>query len=163
MAATYEPIATTTLASAQNSIQFSSIASSWTDLRVVITGKSTTGGLLYLRLNSDTGSNYSTTSLYATPVASYRTTNSTHMDITDANVAGLDTTNPTFYTIDLMSYAGSTYKTCLIEGSQQTNGVVYRMVGLWRSTSAINDINFYLSSGNFTANTTITLFGIKAA
>lgn len=162
MATTYEPIATTTLSSTQSSIQFSSIASTWTDLRLVIKATSTTGGLLYMRLNSDTGSNYSTTSLYGTPVSSYRTTNATHMDITDQNVTGISQ-NPNFFTIDFMSYKGSTYKTCLITGSQKTDGVTYRMVGLWRSTSAINDINLYLSTGSFGSGTIATLFGIQAA
>jgi hypothetical protein len=57
MAKTYEPIATTTLSSAQSSVTFSSISGSYTDL-VLVSNVSGSGGNANLRvtLNSDTGS-----------------------------------------------------------------------------------------------------------
>ncbi len=54
-------IATTTLSSAASTITFSTISGSYTDLRVVLTGKAVSGGVIYpaARFNSDTGTNYS--------------------------------------------------------------------------------------------------------
>ena len=66
MAATFEPIATQTLASAASSITFSSIAASWTDLRLVIIGTAAAANYVTLNINSDTGANYSQTVLYGT-------------------------------------------------------------------------------------------------
>ena len=65
MTATYEKIATNTLGSAAASVTFSSISGSYTDLVLVCSGKSNTGSLDYtrIRVNSDTGSNYSRTYL----------------------------------------------------------------------------------------------------
>lgn len=162
MASTYEPIATTTLGSASNAITFTSISSAYTDLKVVFTGtaSTTTGPLVYF--NNDSGSNFSRTYLYAngSSAASGSTTSAQYI-----NVGNWYTSNPCFTTIDIFSYAGSTYKTCLVNTSSDQNGsgVVYRIVGLWRSTSAINRIDLYMASDQFNAGTTATIWGIKAA
>jgi hypothetical protein len=66
-------------------------------------------------------------------------------------------------TVDIFSYAGSTYKTCLVENSGDENGSgsVDRQVGLWRSTSAITSITIVNAGGaNFQVGTTATLYGI---
>ena len=60
--ATYEPIATQTLASAAATITFSSIAATYTDLRLIF-AKPIGGSSLLLRFNSDTATNYSWTYL----------------------------------------------------------------------------------------------------
>ena len=112
MATTYEKIATTTLGSAASTITFSSIASSWTDIKLILTGTSSTGGAVIVRFNNDTGSNYSNTQLYGafSNVYSGGQTSQTSGNLT---VFGLDTTTPNFIEADIFSYAGSTYKTVL--------------------------------------------------
>jgi hypothetical protein len=171
--ATYEPIATTTLSSTANSITFSSIAASWTDLRVVfnvIAGSGGSGYVPAIRFNSDTASNYSTTELTGngTTAASASTTGATSIQCAANNGAGMSTTIPHLYTFDIFSYAGSTYKTALLTGSEDNNGsgVTSRVVGLWRSTSAITTITLNNGVGGtnqFAAGTIATLYGIKAA
>jgi hypothetical protein len=166
MPATYEPIATTTLSSAAATITFSSIAASWTDLRLTWVGTSSVNLVsLRLRFNADTGTNYSNTGLSGdgSAASSYRNTNSTRIDLPPSG--GVSSTIPTFTTVDVFSYAGSTNKTVLTTGSDDRNGSGYatREVALWRSTSAINEITLSLSSGNFATGTTATLYGIKAA
>lgn len=65
MTATYESIETTTLGSAAANITFSSIPSTYTDLVVVYTLKAETASAdIYMRFNSDSGSNYSNTILW---------------------------------------------------------------------------------------------------
>ena len=165
MATTYEPIATTTLGSAAASITFSSIASTWTDLRISFTGTATGGTSPIVRFNSDTGTNYSQTMIYGDGSAaySYGFTSQTKIFV-NAEVSFNAT--PQFNTIDIFSYAGSTYKTALITSSHDRNGVgiVERIVGLWRSTSAITSVTLSLNGGqNMDAGTIATLYGIKAA
>jgi len=166
MAITYEPIATTTLGSAAASITFSSISSAYTDLRVVmVTTAAASGGYLTAQFNSDTGTNYSSTYLYGngTTASSGRSTSSVEMFV-DTVSAALSTSNPSLITMDIFSYAGSTFKTTLSTGSNDFNGSgeIDRGVSLWRSTAAITAIKL-LCNVNLAAGTTATLYGIKAA
>ena len=56
MPATYEPIATTTLGSAAASITFSSIAGTYTDLRLVMVGTTSASDWAFVRFNGTDGS-----------------------------------------------------------------------------------------------------------
>jgi hypothetical protein len=165
MPATYEPIATTTLGSAASSITFSSIASSWTDIKVIIVATAASNANFAFRFNSDSGSNYSRTRLAAdgTSVTSSANTNQTELQLTSSFSIG---TTPVMRTLDIFSYAGSTNKTVLFEEINDLNGSggINKQVGLWRSTAAITSINFFAQSAtNFAAGTTATLYGIKNA
>jgi len=166
MPATYEPIATTTLSTAASTITFSSIPGTYTDLRLVlvITGMSA-GNRTGIQFNGDTASNYSTTRLQGDGTTASSTDNNTNPNIRITDVNQLSTSLQ-FITLDLFSYAGSTFKTALAELSNDRNsaGSVYRSVGLYRSTSAINSLNIMLlSAGTMSTGTTATLYGIKAA
>ena len=166
MATTYDKIATTTLSTSASSITFSSISSAYTDLRLVLTSLSSTGNTQYFTLNTDTGTNYSYTMLYGTGSAasSFRTTSGSRIDVA-SDVVSASSTIPFFITVDLFSYAGSTNKTCLVSSSEDLNGsgVVVSRVGLWRSTSAINQIVINRTAGNYNTGTTATLYGILKA
>ena len=164
--ATYEPIATTTLTSSQANITFSSISSSYTDLRVVLQFTAVAGGgELDLQFNGVTTTTYSNTELYGTGATAASTYWANKDAIYIVGSAGSSATVPTLATIDIFSYAGSTNKTVLgtWSGDRNGSGVVGRIVGLWRSTSAINSILLKLGSSSFATGTTATLYGIKAA
>jgi hypothetical protein len=92
MTATYEKIATTTLGSAQTTINFNSITGSYTDLILICNVKQDTDSTVYMRFNADTAA----------------------------------------------------------------------IVGLWRSTSAINAIEIWQGGDGFSSGSTFTLYGIKA-
>ena len=166
--ATYEPIATTTVSSTTTGVTLSSIPSTYTDL-LIVTNIITTAAdrSVYLRVNGDTGSNYSYTSIYGegTAAASGRSTSQTRSKIL-GEFYGTSTTVPCNIRTSILSYAGSTNKTFLSSASGDKNGTgeVGRFVGLWRSTSAINSITIDTGGANDIASgTTITLYGIKAA
>ena len=168
MAATYEPIATTTLVSSSASFTFSSIPGTYTDIRLVIvpiTG-TTSDDNFVLRFNGDTTGNtlYSMTKLSGngTTASSSRIGNDEWWNLIVGR--GVSST-PTLQTVDLFSYAGSTFKTGLITGQADNNGsgTVVRQVGLYRSTSAITQITVSTLSNNLVAGTTATLYGIKNA
>ena len=164
MASTYEPIATTTLGSAASSYTFSSIPSTYTDLRLVVTASTTTGansGRADVTVNSDTGSNYSFTRLYGdgSSAGSYRRSNQTsfaEMLNSSSNF------NPMY--LDFMSYSNTTtYKTVLQNAFINASFRREVGVGLWRSTSAISSITITAFSDTFQTGSTFTLYGIKAA
>lgn len=163
MALTYEPIATTTLGSAASSITFSSIPSTYTDLRLVICGKAVVNtDVATIQFNSDTANNYSFTDLYGDGAGanSQRLANRNSIWVTAVGMS----TIVSLITIDIFSYAGSTYKTALATFSNDINGggFVEVTTGLWRSTSAINNIGLKLSN-NWGIGTVATLYGIKSA
>ena len=165
MATTYEPIATTTLGTAAASITFSSIAASWTDLRVVLICTAATNAYPKFRFNGDSGSNYSSTNILGTGSAT-NSQSEVNDDGIRINGNSAVTTNPSLNTVDVFSYAGSTYKTTLNNAANDKNGsgVTVSTVGLWRSTAAITSITLYdLTSLNFAAGSTATLYGILKA
>lgn len=157
--ATEIALATTTLASPTTTITFSSIPSTYTDLRVVVSALGTAG--LYCQLNSDTAGNYSYTLMYSSgsAVATTSATSTSRVQLTVG--INLSSSIPTFYGIDYFSYAGSTYKTLSYGSNQDLNGTGYVVngVGMWRSTSAITSISIY-STSNLSTGTTATLYGI---
>jgi hypothetical protein len=161
---TYTPIATTTLGSAAASYTFSSIPSTYTDLVLVANVTlSSSGTNLECRINGDTGSNYSFTSVYGTggSALSNRQSNAASMFIdyySDPN-----TTISTFR-INFMNYSNTTtYKTVLSRSDNTSRGTE-AAAGLWRSTAAINQIQLYVGSSlTFAAGTTLTLYGVLNA
>jgi hypothetical protein len=164
MAATYEPIQTYTLGSAAASIDFTTIASSWTDLRLVLVVRGASGSAIKLQFNGDTGTNYSRTRIYGNGTSAASTASTNQASILWGN--GITTAGVwAFHSADIFSYANSTYKTALLTMSEDENGsgLTESEVGMWRSTSAITTIKIAATTGTFDAGTTATLYGIKAA
>ena len=169
MAITYEPIATTTLSTATASVTFSSISGGYTDL-VLVTNVAVTvnDNAVRLQFNNDTTTNYSTTTLYGdgSSAASNRASNVTSIYSSfyvDPNG------NLEHNTISqIMNYSNSTtYKTVISRANRATANNfpgAETVVGLWRSTSAITEIDILTASGgDFKTGSTFTLYGIKSA
>ena len=165
MPSTYEPIATTTLVSSATDFTFTSIPSTYTDLRLVLVPLKASGTLSpRLQFNSDTSSVYSWTSI--TGDGASATSGRDYTDNIRMSTVGYPISPEVgFGTVDIFSYAGSTFKTCLTTQSSDKNGsgVVARFVNLWRSTSAITSIKVFDDGGSFDAGTIGTLYGIKNA
>jgi hypothetical protein len=168
MAATYEPIATTTLGTAASTITFSSIASTWTDLRLVLSlSGATSNPNLSLRFNNDTTTSYSGFAVYnsapRTSVSpSYFGANLTYIGLTNGAIS----TTPALITTDIFSYKGSTYKTILSTESNDMDTVGYLLYacGVWRSTAAVTRLDITTGGAQtMSIGTIATLYGIKAA
>jgi len=164
MPATYEPIATTTFAGGTASATFSSIPATYTDLVMVsFLRAGSTNSSYVLRFNSDSGSNYSNTVLYGdgTSPGSNRYSSQTSAYLT---YYGFPTTASTFGTIitDFQNYSNTTTNKTFIGRSQNSNSGTDAVVGLWRSTAAINSITIY-AGDTFASGSVVTLYGIKAA
>lgn len=161
---TMTPIATNTLATTASSVTFSSIPSMYTDLFLVSTAGVTSGSLNYaVRINSDSGTNYSRTVLSGTGSAASADRN-TGLTYTILNDYGyLDTTLNTNIIGQFMNYSNSTtFKTVLSRTNNTANGTS-ACVNLWRSTDAISSLLILPTGSTFLAGSTFTLYGIKAA
>jgi len=157
-------IASQTLSSSASSISFTSIPSTYTDIRIVLSVIGATANCYpAIQFNGDTGSNYSYTLVRGngSATASIRATNSVRGFILTSS-DDISTSFPSLSTTDIFSYAGSTFKTLLSRGSNDKNGSgeVTSWVNLWRSTAAINRIDLIGHNANFAAGTTATLYGI---
>ena len=167
MAATFEPIATTTLGSAAASISFTGISAAYTDLRLIVSAIGAAASCyVAIQFNGDTGTNYSYTQMRGdgSSATSGRGTSSARGFILNTS-ADLSTTSPSLSVTDIFSYAGSTYKTALSKGAADKNGSgeTTAIVNLWRDTSAITRVDVIGYNANLGTGTTATLFGIKSA
>ena len=169
--ATYTPIFSTTLSSTQANVTFSTIPSTYTDLVLIINANCATAGQTYaniqLQFNGDSATNYSYTQVYGDGSAAYSDRGSANTGI----FAGYYNSTASIYSNLICSFNNysntSTYKTALIRQNYGTRGttttnVSGANVGLWRSTSAINQINIG-GSGSFSTGSTFTLYGIASA
>jgi peptide methionine sulfoxide reductase MsrA len=163
MTATYEKIATNTISGSSTSqVTFSSISGSYTDIVIVFNGGSVSGPVdLVMQVNSDTGSNYSSTDMYgANSAASSRLSNRTQFNCNRS--AYLDSNLNQNQIIQLMNYSNATtYKTFLSRANNAAVGTD-ATVGLWRNTAAITAVKLFVIGDNFRNASTLTLYGIKA-
>jgi hypothetical protein len=146
---------------------FTNIPTTYQDLYVVgsvLSDATRTATSLWLRLNNDSATNYSVTQLdgNGSSASSSRAANNTIIGLNFGLVSG----NPAVFEMWILNYANtSTLKTVLIRSANDNNGsgTTSLMVGLYRSTSVVSAINLLYPGGNSqTANTTATLYGIRA-
>jgi hypothetical protein len=164
MPMTYEPIATTTLTTATASVTFSTISGTYTDLVMVasITGVSAATDP-WIRLNSDTGTNYSWTwfSGNGSSAQSERGTNNSKLYYSAISIIQNNVQQVIW---NFMNYSNTTTNKTILWREADAATETGATVGLWRSTSAITSIEISLdSSRTYSAGCTFTLYGIKAA
>lgn len=160
MPSTYEPIATTTLGSAVTSVTLSSIPSTYTDLILVVNHTTSTGVGWFMRYNGDTGSNYSYTYVGGNGSAaeSYRDQNLTYTRVGNSYTTIGNTI------IQIQNYSNTTTNKTHLSRTNSSSAFVAAMVGLWRNTAAINSVTLLTgTTDTFSAGSTFTLYGIKAA
>jgi hypothetical protein len=171
MANTWTKIASTTVGSGgAGNVIFSSIPQTYTDLCVIGSARMTSAYNnveFYMILNENGATVYSGTLLQAfgTTVNSPRTSNTTYANNFNApaanNGAGMFG-NMTMYLPNYTNTSG--FKSYVHDSVSQiftnTNNNLMLSAGLYRSTSAITNLNM-LPTGNWAQNTTFTLYGIK--
>jgi hypothetical protein len=164
---TYEAIASTTLTTTATSVSFSSISGSYTDLVLVVSASVDSAEDLRFRINDDTGSNYSYTSLYGTGSAagSFRATNQTSGN-SDFYGSLSTTLGNSVQILHFLNYSNTTTNKTILSRANRADSGVDANVNLWRSTSAITKITLAKASafgGTFQSGSTFSLYGIKAA
>ena len=164
MPSTYNKIEAKTIGSSTASVSFTSIPATYTDLVLISLFKNTGGaGNLKIQFNGDTSTNYSFRYLYGTG-SSAITSGSANQSVIIFGQA--DSTQFLLNTLNIFNYANTTtYKTTLSRSSD--NGNTYSsagaIVGLWRKTPEAITSFAITSDSNIAANSTFTLYGIKAA
>ncbi len=160
MPRTYEPLASQTLGSDTASVEFTSISGSYTDLILVVHGSGTTAADAILELNGDTASNYSVTGIRGTGSAA----SSARYSAAYLNGAATWTTGAAYtFIVHLMSYSNTNVFKTWLSSAAKPDGEVNRVVGLYRSTSAVTSIKIKRGGGNIASGATFALYGIKAA
>lgn len=166
MPATYEPISTQTLGSAQSSVSLTSISQAYTDLVLVIVPVVTSSTTFAIRYNGvSTGTPYSSVRLTADGSSAASSLNSGANEVRISYIATSRSTNTSNIIVNIMNYSNSTTnKTSLARENCATEGVGVA-AGMWRSTAAITQIDLIPLSGGTIINTgtVVTLYGIKAA
>lgn len=174
MANTMVLISSQTLATAAASITFSSIPATYTDLCVKMSLRSSDAAAFVnytIKFNGSSGGTaYSTILLYGNSGG----TTTGGVTASNLNVAQIDygfqdgagATANTFGNTEfyIPNYANTSYnKSLTLDQVQENNGTAYLgfIAGLYASTSAINQIGIYSTTGNFIANSTVYLYGIK--
>ena len=96
--------------------------------------------------------------------SSNRASNQTYIEIGDQNISTDTAGNIGNVICHIQNYSNATtYKTTLSRANV-ADVTVRAIVGLWRSTNAITEIDIISSGGNnFISGSTFTLYGIKAA
>jgi len=153
-------IQTITCASNTSSIDFTSIPATYTDLRVVIHGRSwdSNGNIsLYVNGNASVpcmwiqGNGSGSSASYANTYAGF-----IPISTTAANTFG----SFEFY---MPNYLGTTYVKNFVCNSvtEDNSSTAYSTTtaGMWNSTAAVNQLTF---NGDFATNSTATLYGILA-
>lgn len=157
---TYTALATTTLSGTDTEIEFSSIPSGYRDLILTYDVKLSADAGLHLRVNGDTGSNYSVVYAYSrlpsgTPLSAASATDS-------AAYLAVSGYTEFWGELSILDYSATDkHKTML---SRINNYGDYVVMGShrWASLSQINSIQFYPFNTSFAAGSTASLFGIEA-
>ena len=153
-----------------SAITFTSIPSTYTDLKLVFTGRITANSgidatALNMKIN-DVGTDRSWRNLEAfgtgSGVNSYNNTN----DQIAAIGGGTGQTANTFCNLEIYfaNYANANYKSYSIDFVNETNSSTKELIlhaGLWSSTSAINELSIYSSGQTLAEYSTAYLYGIK--
>ena len=167
MVNTFFKIQTITVgASGAATIDFTSIPQTYTDLKIVVSGRNSVSDASFLVRPNGATTNLSSRDLRGSGSAASSATFSTII---------FATFTPSSYTtsvfgsseIYIPNYTSSNFKSMSIEGVAENNATATNMTlvaSLWSSTAAITSITLVPNSaGNFVQYTTATLYGISSS
>lgn len=169
--ATYEPIQSTTLQSAQGSITFSNISQAYTDLILVMYAISTSANNdIRIQLNGDTGNNYNRSRISASGTTPSGGTSLSADYFWSFGAVGTNTTSQ-HVEMQIMRYSSSLVQKAAFGKASSPNstgnGETIMSGFNWNSSSPVTSIYIY-SAGNtapqtLAAGTMATLYGILRA
>lgn len=159
----------TKLTSAQSSVSFTSIPSTYQDLRLVVSLRSSGnsgGDFITIQFNGDTGANYTTLRYYSSNTIGTNSTTYGHI----GNHAGGTSVNTVAFALSEMDILGykstTTRKSWIYENfvsDDSANLEYFQGVGNWSSTSAITSIVVApANASNWESGSTFTLWGISS-
>jgi hypothetical protein len=160
----YESIATVTVgAGGSSSVDFTSIPSTYKhlQLRSMCFG-SVDDENLYIRFNSDSGSNYARHYLEGNGASASASATAPDTGGVFSNTS--NGTSPYVSVTDILDYADTNkFKTLRSLAGRDKNGSgsIALRSSLWRSTSAVTSITILAGSGTLSSGSSFALYGIK--
>jgi hypothetical protein len=160
-------IETKTLGTAAASIEFTSIPQTFTDLVVLVSGRSTRSDVrdeIQTQFNGDTASNYTLRTLRGSGSAvisqSVSFTALVRADMPAATSTANTFSNISYY---IPNYTSAVAKSLSIESVMENNATesfLYLVAGLWNNTAAITSIFMKPEVANFAIGSVFSLYGI---
>jgi hypothetical protein len=170
----FQSIATMTATGGETSLTFSSIPQTYKHLHIRgvyrdSSANSAQVAPIYIQFNTDTGANYNYQSGQAMANSTVSGENQTSQTWLRIAGAGMVSTSGYFggSIMDIQDYTSTVQKKsvrAISGGSANLTTANYMTAisqGGWNSTAAINEMKIYSGNGNFLANTTFALYGIK--
>lgn len=164
MANTFELIEAKTLTTSAASITFSSIPATYTDLKVIYSGRDTTDspGSVYIQFN---GAGYVSTTLKINGAGSGTPSSSTHNNAYLGLVPGPSQTANTFgngeiYIPNYTSSDNKSFSSDVVTENNATTAYQFLWAGLWSSSAVITSVSLKTDQA-FTQYSTFYLYGIK--
>ena len=165
----YELISTTTLGTATSSITFSNLgdySSTYKHLQIrALTRTDQVNDGIFMRFNSDTGSNYADHNLYGNGSSVFSQARTSQTNIQFARTAYSSMTASSFsgIVLDILDAYSTTKNTTIRALSGMTGGAnnLQLYSGLWNNTAAISSINIFPGATNFVSGSRFSLYGIK--
>jgi hypothetical protein len=160
-------LATVSLTSTASSVTFSGIPAGYSHLQLrQLNLNSAASQTIFIRLNSDTGSNYARHQIFGTGAS----TGASGEASQTAGFIGIGSgsTSASFVgalITDILDYSNTSKNTTVRAiGGTDTNGAgqVKLCSTLWMNTAAVTSITIYPDTGNFATNSHFALYGIKA-
>jgi len=154
---TYTPLANITLGSAAASVTFSSITS-YRDYILVCNGTSASGSNWSIRLNADTGSNYSAVYMYGSG-----STAGSGTEATTSALGGGVGTSISQSVFQIMDGSASDKHKTILNRTDKADDATYAWVNRWANTAAVTSIQVRCANGaNFSTGSTFALYGVAA-
>lgn len=151
---TYDLIASSVLGSAAATVSFSSISGSYRDLILVVDGTPSTSASLYLRFNSDSGSNYNYVLMEGHPTLGARSAATTGTDLSIGFVTAKFSSQTS-----IQDYSVTDKHKSVLSRTGESDRTT-ATAGRWANTSAITTILVGVGSGTFNTGSSFYLYGL---
>jgi hypothetical protein len=172
MAQNYVLLETIELSQSASSVTFDNLPTTgYTDLKIVVCARSNRAteirDELLVRLNSDSGNNYSYRTLRGSGSAADSQSGTSGSAIFRNDMPASGATANTFSNqeIYIPNYRGSTAKSISIDSTMENNATssfIFLTAGIWSGTDPIISITLLPETSTFTANSTFSLYGIAS-
>ena len=160
---TYIPLANLTLGSSASSVTFSSIPATYRDLVLVVNATLPSEGVPRVRLNGDSGTNYSYVTMLGSSSGAQSFNASTDTFVRLGQTGTGFSGNQFIGIAQFMDYSATDkHTTVLIRNGDDSVRAVAATANRWANTAAVNQIEVFASANTFAAGSTFNLFGIAS-
>jgi hypothetical protein len=159
---TYTPLATVTLGASASSVTFGSISATYRDLICVVFAAGSTTLQGRIRLNADTGSNYSYQRMSGNGSAGSAAAASSQSSGFLSAIAQATTTGALQMNINIMDYSATDKHTTIISRADQSANGTEAFANRWANTAAVTSVQILTSTGNWASGSTFALYGVIA-